>query len=366
MVASAIAATLTASPNPVIVDVEAGEQSATTAVEYWKNPDDMLWYRAPSGPWRRVELGVTSATDPAFTHGTYASIPLEPGAVYEVTTWAADEDPNHPTVEPLAQPLASLVVFALKKRPERREFLKNEDWVIGGTRRSHFLTSTERVNAYEVVSTEPAIASGDGWVTVPSVVSSAWAPLDDDFLLEVGGLLPGTDYHVVTRLSDEEGNWQFLQREFTTKLRRVELAITKIHIDDDSDDWGSGEGYIRFFLETAAPGTDPSEDWRARGSLDYHGDFSSGDDVPPPSGQIVVGPEPVLFDASAMRLRVYVSDDDSGIFIASPDVAWGYAELSTTDRPNEDVIDRTDVAVAGPGGGGLKVTTNFKYSVKYL
>jgi hypothetical protein len=362
---TSIVASLQATPDPVVVDLDAGATDGTTQVEYWKNPDEGLWYRDRPGAWWPVELAVTGPEDAALSHGVFTSVPLEPGQVYEVTIWAGDEDPNNPTVEPLARPLATLAVFALKKRPERRQFLDNEDVLVGGTRRTHHMTTVEPVNAYEAVGTQPPQPGPDGLLRFPTIVSSTWAPLADNFQLVVGNLLPGTGYHALTRLSDHHGNWEFLDAALTTKLRRIELSFASIYINDDSDETSGGEGYIALHLETGNAG--PPEKWKSKGSLEYHGDYSSGDTVNAPPGVIVAGPEAVVPETSGIRVKVFAEDDDTTWpFISRKDVAWGAQELSATDSPNEDVIDHQGAVVAGPGDDGLKVTVGFKYSVKYL
>jgi len=365
----AVAARLKAAPDPVFVDLDAGPPAGTTKIEYWKNPHDRIWHRDRQGPWRPVQVQVTSPSDPAHTHGTFTSPSLQPGRIYEVSVWERHQDPNHLTVEPPAQPLAKAAIFVLRQRPEQRDFFDGEDWVIGGTRTRHFLSTSRRVNAYEAVGRRSPVQAASGWVSLPEVMRTAWKPLNDSFVLEIWNLLPGNEYHSLTRLSDQNGNWQFLRpKRFTTKLRHIQLSVTDIFVHDDSNDLSGGEGFMNFLVQTGQPGPIPPQQWKTRGRLRYEGNYSSGDHVQPPAGVITVGPEAVTPEMNEIRVVLRVWDDDDSEFLLSEqsDEARGVQMLRRAVEPSEDVVDLVDVVVAGPGDDGLHVSAEFKYSVKYF
>jgi len=356
---------LEANPDTVVIDTDAGQLVGTTNVEYWKQADQNLWWRDRPGPWRRVHLQVTGANDPALVHGSFTSQELAPGQIYEVTIWGADDDPNNPGDR--AKPLKALAVFALRKRPELRSFLDSEDWTVGGTHYRHFVTTVRPVNAYEAVSTDPPISTPDGGRTLSSVMGSTWEPMTDSHLLQIGGLLPGTRYHVLTRLSDEHGNWQVLLKDVATKQRQIQLKVTSIYVDDDSDDMSDGEGGMSWTVQTG-PKFSGESDWKDRGSVVYQGNYGSGNWVNAPPEVLTIGPEAVSAYDTEIRLQLYVWDQDTPSFPwpDDGDAAEASRILLAINTPDEDVIDREEELVAGPGSDGLKVTSKYKYSVRYL
>src|SRR4030095_965787 len=96
---------LAATRSPVVVDLEAGERSLNTGIEYWKEAEQAIWHRWRPGAWQRVAISATDPDDPVLEHGYYNSPMLEPGWVYEVAIWERGVDPNRiPNVD--IQPLA--------------------------------------------------------------------------------------------------------------------------------------------------------------------------------------------------------------------------------------------------------------------
>src|SRR5262245_53013920 len=106
--------TLLANPNPVIIDLEAGETTGSTQIEYSKEQDQVIWHRWKPGAWLKVKLQVSAPDDPALTHGYITSPKLEPGWVYQVAVWASNVDPNElPNSDIPLRALAEITVFAL-------------------------------------------------------------------------------------------------------------------------------------------------------------------------------------------------------------------------------------------------------------
>jgi hypothetical protein len=351
---------LDAAPETVVIDVDAGEATGTTAIEYWKDPDQNLWWRDRPGPWRRAHLEVTGADDAALVHGSFTTEALAPGQIYEATIWSGTDDPNAPGDH---KPLVAIAVFALRKAPEPGRFLQSEDWTVGGTQYHHFVTTTSPVNAYEAVGTEPPVPTPDGGQTLPSVVGDTWEPVTDSHLLQIHGLLPGTRYYVLTRLSDEHGRWEIVSKTLTTKQRQIQLRVTSIYVDDDSDDLSDGEGGMSWTLQTGH-----AESWKDRGAVVYKGSYGSGNWVDAPADVVSVGPETVTAESAEIRVQLYVWDMDNGSFPLPDDgdSAEATRVLLAVDPPDEDVIDREEELVAGPGSDGLKVTTKYRYSVRYF
>ena len=214
-----------ANPDLVVVDLEAGHTVGTTEIEYWKAPNQTIWHRWNDGAWQPVELGSMSSADPAHSHGTYLSYRLKPGWIYEVTIWPPDVDPNDlADSEPPLEELAHLAVFALKKRSEPRSFFKNGDEVTGGTYRTEYVSTGEDVYAYMWVGTDRPKEDGVGYLTLTNFDGSDWSSeARSSHALQVRDRLPGNEYHGLIRLSNADGDWEFLTREFKTRERKVKI-----------------------------------------------------------------------------------------------------------------------------------------------
>jgi hypothetical protein len=159
------------------------------------------------------------------------------------------EDPNAlPHIDNPPRSLAAIAVFALRKRPERREFISDQYVRTGGTYREHDVITTAPVYADMAVSTDPPQILSNDYFAFANTAGSTWAPKNQSFLLRITDLLPGTHYYELVRLSDDFGNWQFLRTEFTTLKRRIRLDLLDLYISSDSDDWSNGEGSFLFRL----------------------------------------------------------------------------------------------------------------------
>jgi hypothetical protein len=360
--------TLQATPNVVIIDIEAGQTDGTTQIEYSKEHEHTVWHRWKSGAWLRVSLQVTAPDDPALAHGYFASPKLEPGWVYQVAIWDRGVDPNRlPNVDIPIRALAAITVFALRKRPERRGFFSDESQRTGGTYREHQVATTVPVYAYMEVSTGFPQMDGEGYQSFSHADGTTWAPLNQSFLLQVFDLLPGTHYHELVRLSDAFGNWEFLSREFTTLKRRIRLQPTDLFINDDSDDFSNGEGSFEFTLQNGNI-TQPSS-WQAREKLTYaNGNLETGKSVTPaPSGEIVVGPERVVDEMRHVRLRVFGQEDDSNSFPAEgDDFAWASKDLLLPTGTTDEIVSHRPDAILADSNDDLRFTLSFKYWIEYF
>jgi hypothetical protein len=351
--------TLAASPDLVIVDIEAGQTDGAAELEYSKEPEQGIWHRWKPGAWLRVSLQVTAPDDPALRHGYFTSPDLAPGSVYQVSIWGDGIDPNRlPDDDIPPRALAELSVFALKKRPDRRPFFSDENERTGGTYREHQLATNTPVNVYLAVSTEEP-REDDGFRFFARTDGFTLASLNQSFLLQVPDLLPGTHYYELVRFSDEFGNWEFLSREFTTLQRRIRLEPTDLFIVDDSDDFSNGEGSFHFALYTG--------DVR-RDTLTYaNGNLETGKSVTPaPGGVITVGPEQVTAETLIVSLHVGGTEDDSGSApAAGDDPAFGSKDLLVPVGPDEVVTHRPD-SIRASGSGDFSFTLSYKYWIEYF
>jgi hypothetical protein len=217
------------------------------------------------------------------------------------------------------------------------------------------------------ISTDAARSDSNGFMNFGHTDGYTWAPLDQSFLLQITDLLPGTHYYELLRLSDAFGNWEFVSRDFTTLRRRIRLQPTDLYINDDSDDFSNGEGSFEFQIQTGNAVIPTA--WSERGKLTYaNGNLETGKSVAPaPTGDIIVGPEPVTEVMRHVRVWVSGREDDSGSFPADgDDFAWSGKDLflpvGTTD---EIVSDRPD-SIYADIGDHLKFTVSFKYSIEYF
>jgi hypothetical protein len=360
--------TLQAAPDPLILDIEAGQTEGTTQVEYSKEPEQRIWHRWKPGAWLKAVLQVTAPDDPALSHGYLVSPKLAPGTVYQVAIWEADIDPNQlPNLDQPVRALAAITVFVLRKRPERRAFFSDENYTTGGTYRQHQVVTKSPVNVCMMVSTAAPESNAEGFLTFPHTDATMWASTNQSFMLQVTDLLPGTHYHELIRMSDEFGNWEFLQRDFATLKRRIRLKVTQLFINDDSDDFSNGEGSFLFALETGDISVPTS--WAKRGKFTYHnGNLETGKAaVPVPPDTIEVGPEAVNQANRHVRFAVEGTEDDTDSFFPdNDDTAWGSKDLLLPTGTTDEVVSQRPDSIGADRGLGFSFTVSFDYWVDYF
>jgi hypothetical protein len=359
---------LAATRSPVVVDIEAGERSLNTSIEYWKEAEQAIWHRWRPGAWQRVAISATDPDDPVLEHGYYNSPMLEPGWIYEVSVWARGVDPNHiPNIDIPPRALASLTVFAVRRRPEVRSFLHDETERTGGTYRQHYLVTTKPVFVRAAVGPNPPSLDSKDMLVLPDIVKETITTLpmaSIDVLFE--GLLPGNGYHEVVQLIDEFGNWEFVSRSFTTLKRHVSVQLSGIHIHDDSDDLSNGEATFTFELHTG--NVDVPNSWVPRDQSNYsNGNIETGKAVAPPPNDILDVPyEVVQVGHRDARFKVSAIEDDEGPGVADLfDHAWGMKDLALPVGLNEQVKNRAGTLNAGPGLNNFQYDVSFSYSVDY-
>src|SRR5690349_15208780 len=104
---------LSALPDLVVVDVDAGQTSAVTTISYEKDSEDDIWELVAGGSWSRVNVHVrTGLGDVADRKGSW-SVTLAPGQSYELGVFARGHGPL--STDPIRR--ATLVVFCVLKKP---------------------------------------------------------------------------------------------------------------------------------------------------------------------------------------------------------------------------------------------------------
>jgi hypothetical protein len=240
-----IMAKLTAAPDIIIVDVDAGETSGSTSITYDKDSDDELWESTAGGVQSSIDVRtrVGTATSAEFT-GTY-KIDLKPGSSYLVGVFQAGHGPL--TTDPIR--LASLNVFCLLKRPTDRALITDENRSFGGTWYFHQIHTTVPTSVVSIAVSRfppkidslgiPHPVKPDGEPTSPLVVSN-------DHKVQIKPILPGNTYFFSAVVMDAKGNWDIRQESFTSLRRAFTVLFPMIHIFNDGDPFSHGEGEFWF------------------------------------------------------------------------------------------------------------------------
>lgn len=331
-------ALLEATPATVIVDEEAGEQGGTTEVHYEKERDHLIWERKDWGDW--VEHAVLAArpTDTAHRRGSFESLELAPGSVYETIVLEAGRDANEDDAD--RRPEARLTVGALRKRPEERPLIRDHSDNEGGTWCANKVVTEMPVVAVLQVSSEAPKVGEHNFLSFDSVGGEAWSEEATTHNIEIRGLLPGNSYHELLRVSDKYGNWEFRQRQFTALRRTLTAELVDIRVHDDGDDGlfgGTGEG--AFFLALQA-GTE-------RRLIQY--DNSDFDDQTTlhVGRSVTLGPERVSPEGRDARLEAWGIESNEGAF---PFVGDDYSNYATLELHLPQGRNHEVTHTAGPVG----------------
>lgn len=359
---------LEALPDPVVIDTENGQMTGSTKVKYTKESSYVIWHRWKPGDWTRKKISVSDTSDPANFHGEFDSPDLEPGDIYEAALWDKGVDPNRlPTnVDRPPQAHAATAVFALRKRPEQRSFLRDENMRTGGTYREHDVFTSVPVRAVMAVSTSAPQADANGIYSFNQTDALTYEVENESFNLQLFDLLPGTHYFEMVRLTDRFGNWQFLMNEFTTLKRRIRVKPTEILVHDDSDPGSTGEGVFRCILQTGE-GDDQSQ-WRNRGETSVtNGDFGDNAALPEVPAEIEIGPEPVARADVAARVHASGEDDDRSYFdIGAFEAASGAKELNIPQNTTDETVIEASDEIHADLGDSLTFTMKYKYWIEYF
>jgi hypothetical protein len=233
--------TMTAAPDTVLIDVDAGEVTGRTFVTYDRRPGFLppiqLWERGvQSADWTKVDLPtrvIQSQSGDLDKDGTFFE-DLRPGQVYRAVMYHDESiDPNVSFDDPL--PDADISVIALRKGPESANLFASEEFGPFGTGFFWDIKSTQdTVMTLQVSQDEPQTdANGiQRFVTPITTVTSDFG-LTHPLEAASPQLLPGNRFHALARLTDSDGNWHFRHKRFTTKKRKVTVTFDRIHIIND-------------------------------------------------------------------------------------------------------------------------------------
>jgi hypothetical protein len=363
-------ASLTASDNPIAVDLNQATEGPST-VTYAKHASDELWRRhGGSSSWEFIP-------DPAVLPGFKAEpgnppeaagsfvMTLKPGAVWEFGIFEQDHGPDQDPTR-----LAHLVLFAIANRP-KDDLIESEDWTTGGTWHSHFFTTKRPTHA--VVHTAsldpPTMAAGFPISGEPDGTTPGGSyTLDTDHNFSSKQLLAGRDHTFLVVVIDANGHWDFRATSFTTKRRKITVQFETLHVFNDSDENTVGDD-AEFTFGVSFWNDDPTKRDLVEAFTRPGSDIDdwSETDRPYKLGYAHVG----QFEAVQEGQRfVFVwskgDEDDSEFFM--PDTDWARSRATILDFPSgqgENVSNEQFQLDCPAGKGDLHYGVDIVWSVEY-
>lgn len=252
-------AQITVKSNPIVVDREAGDNDGTTMIAYGKESYEVLWLRPPGKGWDQPNLFVLTGEATADTKGTF-SITLQPGEIFDIGIYRENQQPiDEQVIQTRA--LAFLKVFCIWKKPEQRKLITDQNRQSGGTWHWHQVHTNIPTSIVLIGATrKPPLIDGDG---VPHLIALDGAPstvftFGNDHQVELQPLLPGNHYFFTVMVADLFGNWEVVVEEFDTLRRQFNVQFPTIHIYNDGDPGGDGEGEFWFRVMFAKNPSQPS------------------------------------------------------------------------------------------------------------
>lgn len=255
---------LNASPNPVFVDLEAGETERKTRVSWSKDPDQELWERVNGGTWEPINpyKKTEGEEKDAETEGFFAQA-LRPGDVYEIAVFASDHGPL-PSVDPIL--VKALKVFGLLKKPETRRLITDGNSSWGGTWYFRQMATNVPTNIVMIgVSRDAPEADDNGFPIFKRAEGSPTRPFMNttNHSVEIVPLLPGNGYYFAAVVADAFGNWEMLEDQFRTHRRKLTIEFPTIHVYNDGD--YATEGQVEFWFRVYT-----GSDFRTKDIQEFH------------------------------------------------------------------------------------------------
>jgi hypothetical protein len=251
-------------PSTLLIDCKIPGQDRSTITYELRLEFFELWERINGDPWVKVDVpnrahdfnvinGFNPLDDtPEYrkrleVSGRFFSALITPGDVYEVRVFVRSQSDFDPNIDGANQFITTLDVFALCSEPKKTSFLNDFSAEIGGT--YYFITSVTsaptRMKSW--IGETPPITLSNGQQDLKSPTSSVTTTsIATVHIHELTPLLPGTPYHILIRLSDIKGNWQFVNLTNTTKRRLATVFFDKLYIINDSDSASDGNAYYYF------------------------------------------------------------------------------------------------------------------------
>jgi hypothetical protein len=241
--------TLEASISPIFVNEQAGETNGTTEISYRKAPYEELWWRFRSQQW--IQINVMSHPGQNDEYSGKYDITLSPGEIYEVAVF---EENRGPLSDLPSQVENSLEVFCLWQEPEKIAIFTEYQRTGGTWHERYLITQNPSIVMTVGVSLNQPGYKDNGMPYLPETVGGQTEPLavSDDHLVKIMPLTPGNHYFFVAVLVDDSGRWGYLVDEFVTLRRKITVEFLTLHILNDGDPSGHGEGEFWFRVQTGA------------------------------------------------------------------------------------------------------------------
>lgn len=212
----------------------------------------------------------------------------------------------------------------------------------------------------------PHFKETDGAPTAPLTAIGAGPVVSNHHQVELNPLLPGNLYFFAVIVTDANGNWDVRQETFTTLLRKLTVEFQTLHVYNDGDPFGKGEGEFWFDVYSGLQ-------WQRKSIAQFHRDTSDIDDWnetdrPYPLGYAHVGQPEAVSPEHAM---VYVSSrgTEHDGFLESDEGAWSKDQKLDfpVGRSMEKVLNQTllmDCGVA-TDGDDFHYGVDVRWSVEY-
>ena len=241
--------------NPIVIDNLATppEINGQSMITYNKESTEELWEIQPGSSWSQINVHtLTGLGDEADRSGSYP-ITLTAGQIYRAGLFDQDHGPL--STDPILR--ADLTVMAVLKGPEVRQLIVQEDQNTGGTWHRHAVTTNVPTSIAVVgASRTPSAFDPDG---IPSLVDPDGGPaspptITTSHILDLLPLVPGNHYFFTIMVVDALGNWEIRTSEFDTLKRKLTVKFPRIHIFNDGDGGGYGEGEFWFRVSAGNDG----------------------------------------------------------------------------------------------------------------
>lgn len=358
--------TITASPAVLHIDVGAGVRTGTSTIEYKSIYPVTMWQRLNLSFWTPVNLFSIVGTAEADTVGSFSTDALRPGDLVEYRAYIDDgANPNGPRNDRARFEQAQ--VQALVKDPTRQDWITDQSTETGGTYYGRLLATGPLITTVHAeISPAPPSTGVFGELIFADVLASADSALRSVHTFELKPLLAGTGYFCTIRLSDQQGNWFYLQENPVTLQRTVTVDFDSVFVNNDGDGGGTGEAEIWI---TSFEG-DSQVDQIHFGDDEY--DVLTGAAVLL-GNQLVLGPKPV--SAATHDIGINAAGIEYDGFLESDEHAdtWGHPPnlRRQLDFPAGSAVEKLTnhafavSAVPGSVGDHFAFTVKGHYSVDY-
>lgn len=244
-------ASIRASVNPVLIDVDQGAMVGTSTITYDKWRDDELWMRRDGAGWEWLKHpeDIPGLVGPAPDIAGSFVVALAPGEFIEFGVFTTERGPeSDPDL------LARVELSGLARR-HRSDLILSTDQNTGGTWHAHVVTTDVDTRLAVVAACRaPVLVDADDYPHVDAsggvdgvlLATGAWGTTHE---LRIDGILPGSHYHLLVLVVDPGGRWDYRIAEFDALRRELTVQFTTLHIYNDGDPSSVGEAQFRFWVD---------------------------------------------------------------------------------------------------------------------